>query len=190
MSEIEVITENKEVLKLTGLSLYQSELYEKLDVYKKVNAAIRKHWTENDLDVFVKKTISNRIVENEFGDVKAVGGKKKRKLTDKEMILKIAQELNFEIIAIKHVYDYIKDNMSLYSNKQDAKDYLTSQIYDMIDMLDLEIANSETEKDRQQWYDRKLKAMSELKSIENLETKANNNTAIVHGNVINSIIQI
>jgi len=183
MEEIELINDKKLILELAGLGLYQSELVEKLDIYKKIDPKLRKHWTDKDLDLYLRKRISAKIVDNEFGVDKGSPKKTKKVKTDKEMIAILSEEFGLELMAIKHIYSEVKDILQLGSTKADTKNFVIAQIYHQINELDNHIEASETEKDKQKWYELKMKAIDQLARIENLEEKAVQNNTVVHGNV-------
>lgn len=192
MEPIKVITDRSEILALVGLDLYQSELEEKLKLYKDTSST-RKNWTTQDLDRYIQKKVSTSIVKNEFNTegVESQALKKKtkeksrilRKRTDKELIAQIAEEMSFEIMSIKHIYTQLKESMDLGNTKTEAKSFVAAQIYVTIDELDVKIYESESDRDAQGWYKLKLEAMDRLSKIENLEEKGQTNTNIVHGSV-------
>lgn len=181
---VKVVTDRSEILSLAGYDLYQSELQEKLDLYKGT-CQTRKKWTTIDLDNYIRRKISSSIVKNEFNTegVQKKGTKVLRKRTDKELIGQLSIELNFEIMAIKHIFSEIKTSLDLGNTKSEAKAFVAAQIYATIDELDLKILESETERDAQGWYKLKLEAMDRLSKIENLEEKGQTNTNIIHGSV-------
>lgn len=183
MNDLEIVTDRKQILALAGQSLYESELEEKLPSYKSIDLKSRKHWSSKDLDIYIRKIVSTRIVNNEF-KVQSPGNKKPARVkNDKDMIVILAEELNMGIMSIKFIYNEIKGQLALTDSKDDVRNFLSAQIYAQIDELDLEIMSSETERDKQKWYELKMKAMDQLAKIKNLEEKQSNNTAIVHGNV-------
>lgn len=183
MDELEIVNDRKEILALAGLGLYQSELAEKLDMYIQIDPKFRKHWTNRDLDIYLRKRVSTKIVDNEFGVDKTNPKKTKKVKTDKEMISLLSEELGLELMAIKHIFGEVKEQLQLGSTKADTKNFLIAQIYDQINQLDMEIEGSESERDKQKWYELKMKAMDQLAKIENLEEKAVQNNTVVHGNV-------
>lgn len=180
--ELEIVNGKKDILALAGMDLYESELTEKLELFKK--AVGRSHWTEKDLDVYIKKRVSSFIVNNEF-KVPDRGKKAARIKTDKQMIVDIAESLNLEIMAVKHIYHVVKDQLQLNETKDDVRGFLTAQVYAQIDELDLEIEHSVNEKDRQKWYELKMKAMEQLSKFKNLEDKQNVNNTTVNGTLNN-----
>ena len=99
--------------------------------------------------------------------------------------IELFEELGLEIMAVKHIYGTIKQRIELGSTQDDVKDFVTAQIYDVIDNLDLQISNSLTEEDAQKWYKLKMEAMDRLVKLENIEKKSNNNTLVVQGNLNN-----
>jgi hypothetical protein len=179
---MEIINDRKEILALAGYGLYQSELEEKLHLYKSENH--RSHWKTKDLDTYIRKRISTAIVDNEFILNKNPKTKRKNKpKTDKEMIVLLAEELFLEILAVKHVYNEVKEDLHLGGTKDDDRNFITAQLYAHLDDLDLRIEEAVEEKDKQKWYELKMKTIDQFTKIKNLEDKPANNTAIVHGNV-------
>lgn len=184
-SEIEIITDRKDILALAGLDLYNSELSEKLTLFKGVDKTLRKRWTEKDLDVYLRKSIAVAISDNEFQKGPIVRGRKPKIKTDKEMIASLSESLNLEVMAVKHLYNEVKAALHLDESKDETRNYLSAQYYSNIDEIDLEIMNAETAKDKQKWYEVKMKMMDQLAKVRNLEEKQTNNITTVHGNVNN-----
>lgn len=181
--EIELVRDRREILALAGMDLYQSELSEKLDLYKSINPRARSKWTEGDLDIHLRKRISVNICDNEFQKGPKVKGRKPKIKTDKEMISLLSEELNLEIMAVKYLYVQVKEALGLSESKDETRNFLSAQVYAHIDDLDLKIEMSETEKDQQKWYELKMKAIDQLAKIRNLEDKQSINNTTVHGNV-------
>jgi len=182
-NEIEIIENRKDILHLAGFDLYRSELTEKLPLYKGIDKVSRKNWTIHDLDTYLRKSISTKIIENEFQTGPKIKNKKPKIKTDKEMITIISQEYNIELMAIKHLYNEIKNTLQLDNSKDEDRNMLIAQIQAHLDDIDLRIENSVTEKDQQKWYEIKMKAIDQFAKIRNLEDKTSNNITMVHGDV-------
>jgi hypothetical protein len=183
---IEIVNDRKEILALAGYGLYQSELEEKLSLFKDEDIRTRHHWNVKDLDIYLRKRISSAIVKNEFMAPEAPKrGRMAKPKTDKEVILELSVALNMEIMAVKFLYHEVKEQLQLSSTKSDDRNFVSAQLYAHLDDLDLRIADAETDRDKQKWYELKLKAIDQFSKIKNLEEKQSNNTAIVHGNVNN-----
>lgn len=181
--ELEIISDRKEILALAGLGLYQAELTEKLNLFKEANKKSRLHWSEKDLDIYLRRNISTKIVDNIYQRGPIVRSRKPRIKTDKELIAILAEELNLEIMAVKHLYNEVKESLQIHESKDDTRDHLSAQIYAHLDDLDLKIESSETERDQQKWYEIKMKAIDQLAKMKNLEDKQSINSTTVHGNV-------
>lgn len=180
--ELEIINDKKDILALAGMDMYQSELNEKLDLFKK--AVGRSHWTTKDLDIYIKKRVSSYIIQNEF-KVPEKGKKPAKLKTDKQLIAEIAEAMNLEIMTVKHIYGEVKSQLDLNETKDDVRGFLTAQVYAQIDEIDIEIELSETEKDRQKWFELKMKAMDQLAKFKNLEDKHSINNTTVNGTLNN-----
>lgn len=180
---IEIVNNRQEILALAGLSLYQSELQEKLDKYIEGDKRLRSRWGVEDLDIHIRKRISTAIVDNEFKQSFNEKGKKIRPRNDKEMITRLSEELGLEIMAVKHVYSEVKEQLQLSNDKEDDRGFITAQLYAHLDEIDLRIENAVDEKDAQEWYKIKMKAIDQFSKVRNLKEAPSNNTAIVHGNV-------
>lgn len=176
--EISIVTNRKEILHLVGLDLYNSELTEKLKYYNQQYPRIT---TTDELDTYLQKVVAKAIVDNEYQAPQK--GKRARKKTEKELVCQLAEELQLEIMAVKHVYNTQRAKFEFNSSKEDTKDYISSQIYNIIDDLDISIAACPSHEDAQKYIDLKLKALEKLAKIEQLEAKPTNNTTIVQGNV-------
>lgn len=181
--DLEIVSNRKEILALAGLGLYKSELEEKLEIYRNQDLKLRSKWGVSDLDIYIRKRVSTAIVDNEFKQHVNKRGKVIRPRNDKEMICKLSEELGLEMMAIKHVYGEVKEQLQLGSSKNDDRNFISAQLYAHLDDLDLRIAEADNEKDAQKWYELKMKTIDQFAKIKNLEDKGSNNTAIVHGNV-------
>jgi len=181
--KIEIVSDRKEALLYVGLGLYESELEEKLDAFKSVGKGTRNNWTTAELDTYLRKLTSTRIVNNEFRVAETVGGKQQKIKSDKDMIATLAQETNIAIMAIKYVYDDIKKQLHLDSSKKDAKDFITAQIYAQIDEIDLAIMEACNEKTKVEYHKIKMQLRDQLAKIENLAEKQQVNNLTVGGNL-------
>jgi hypothetical protein len=181
--KLDIVTNKKEALFLVGHSLYESEIESKLDMFKGLDLNNRKAWTTDTLDIYLRKLISTRIVANEFRVSSVVGGKATRKVSDKELISKLAHELNIQIMAIKHIYDEIKGQLQLESSKKDAKDFITAQIYAQLDEIDLAIMEAANDKARVEYHKIKMQLRDQLAKVENISEKNQVNNVTVGGNL-------
>ncbi len=182
-NEIEIVRDRKEILALAGLGLYRAELEEKLALYKTGDSKLRRNWSVEDLDIHLRRRISTSIVDNIYQRGPVVKNKKPRIKTDKDMILILSEDLNIELMAIKHLYNEVKESLKLSESKEDTRDHLSAQLYAHLDDLDLKIEASETERDQQKWYEIKMKAIDQMAKMKNLEEKQSVSNTTVHGNV-------
>jgi uncharacterized Zn finger protein len=120
--------------------------------------------------------------------------KDRRPRTDKELIAGLATELGLEIMAIRHVYRELKEQLQLNNTKEESKNYISAQIYQQIENIDLELDKSDDDlvmeggklsssEIRQKWYQAKLNFLAQLAKIENIETKSNVNNTTIQGSV-------
>lgn len=181
--KVEIVGDRKEALRYAGLDFYNDELEMKLPAFQSLGKGMRANWTTQDLDTYLRKLVSTRIVNNEFRVSDVVGGKSQRKKSDKEIIATLAQETNMAIMAIRHIYNEIREQLMLDSSKKDAKDYITAQIYAQLDEVDLAIMEAASEKTKVEFHKLKVQLRDQLAKIENLAEKQNVNNLSVGGNL-------
>lgn len=133
-NEITLVEDKGEIYKVAGEQFYLDNLDEKLANFK-AQLKSRQHWATADLDLFLRKTISTRIVDNELTT--------KKKLTKKQIIKELSDQLDFPPMAVAHLYDEVYTQFSFNSSKDDAKDYVLTNIYNQIDAMDILIASAE-----------------------------------------------
>jgi len=181
---IEIVTDKKQISSLVAKSLYDDSLEEALPIYKQQLPSHRKHWTARDLDVYIRKTVSTTIVDNEFRVKKeVVNGREVRKKTKREVVMDLATSLNLPPMAIQHVYNDLEQHMKFDSSKKNAKDFISVQIYNQIDELDLLIASAESSKEKADYIRVKKDYLDSLAKVENIQEKAQTNMLSVGGDI-------
>jgi hypothetical protein len=176
MVEFEFVSSRKEVAKISARNFFYDCLEEYLPIFQKSDIT-RKNWTVREMEIFIRKTVSNHIVKNEFDFTKG-----RKKLTKKTVIGKIYEELGLPPLAITHIYDQVWNDLE-FDSTGDCKNFILVTIYNDLDQLDIAIESTVRADDKAVLQAQKIKLLELLaKSAGVIEKKSGGGINLNLGN--------
>lgn len=126
------LEKRKDMNKASEVKFYEDCLDEYLHVFQSSDIT-RKNWDRQQLDVYIRKTVSNFIIKNEFNFTKGV-----KKLTKKNLIGKIYEQLGLPYLALGFIYDKLIGELQV-DEQGEVKNFILVTVYNDLDQLDLAI---------------------------------------------------